>query len=189
MRILIAGIIGGILMFIWNSAAHTVLPLGMMGFQTATEQDTAIAAVQASATSGNGIYMLPGISPEQWHDEAVMKAFVEKSKSNPYAFVVYAPGGNPANATMTPNLIKQFITDTLAALVAAWVLSLGAFGFGKRVAIAGAFAVFAWLAISVPYWNWYVFPVAFTVSTLITQLVGWLLAGAGMAWWLGRKGG
>ena len=53
MRVLIAGIIGGILMFIWNSLAHTVLPLGMMGFQTATEQDTAIAAVQASATSGD----------------------------------------------------------------------------------------------------------------------------------------
>lgn len=189
MRILIAGIIGGILMFIWNSLAHTVLPLGMMGFQTATEQDIAIAAVQASATSGDGIYMLPGISPEQWRDEAAMKAFVEKAKASPYAFVVYAPGGNPANASMTPNLVKQFVTDTLAALVAAWVLALGAFGFGKRVAIAGAFAVFAWLVISVPYWNWYAFPVAFTASTLITQLVGWLLAGAGMAWWLGRKGG
>lgn len=189
MRILIAGIIGGILMFIWNGAAHMALPLGEMGFQVAVEEDAAIAAVKASAAAGEGIYMLPGISPEQWSDEAARKAFMEKAKANPFAFVVYAPGGNPANASMVPNLVKQFVTDTLAAIIAAWVLALGAFGFGKRVAIAGAFAVFAWLVISVPYWNWYTFPMAFTVGTLITQLVGWLLAGAGMAWWLGRKGG
>ena len=188
MRILIAGIIGGILMFLWNSVAHMAVPLGEMGFMVAAELDTAIAAVQATAASGEGIYMLPGMSSDQWSDEAARTAFVEKYKSSPYAFVVYA-SGNPAVADMVPNLIKQFVTDTLAAIVAAWVLALGAFGFGKRVAIAGAFAVFAWLVISVPYWNWYLFPAAFTASTLITQLVGWLLAGAGMAWWLGRKGG
>lgn len=188
MRILIAGIIGGILMFIWNAVAHMALPLGEMGFKVGAGQEAAIAAVQATASSGEGIYMLPGMSPEEWKDEAARTAFIEKYKSSPYAFVVYAPG-NSGIVDMTPNLIKQFVTDTLAAIVAAWVLALGAFGFGKRVAIAAAFAVFAWLVISVPYWNWYQFPMAFTVSTLIMQLVGWLLAGAGMAWWLGRKGG
>lgn len=188
MRILIAGIIGGIVMFIWNSVAHMALPLGEMGFKVAADQDAAIAAVQATATAGEGIYMLPGMSPEQWSDEAARTAFVDKYRSSPYAFVVHVPSGNPATAAMVPNLAKQFVSDTLAAIVAAWVLALGAFGFGKRVAIAGSFAVFGWLIISVPYWNWYMFPASFTASTLITQLVGWLLAGAGMAWWLGRNG-
>src|SRR5688500_8516398 len=185
MRILIAGIIGGIVMFIWNSVAHMALPLGEMGFETAADQDTAIAAVQATATSGEGIYMLPGMSPEQWRDEAARTAFVDKYKSSPYAFVVHVPSGNPATSTMVPNLIKQFVTDTLAAIVAAWVLALGAFGFGKRVAIAGAFALFGWLIISVPYWNWYLFPASFTARTLITQLVCWLMVGQVMSWGLG----
>ena len=189
MRILIAGIIGGIVMFIWNSVAHMALPLGEMGFKVAAEQDTAIAAMHAAAPSGEGIYMLPGMSPEQWRDETARAAFLDKYKSSPYSFVVHAPGGNPVDTSMGPSLVKQFVSDTLAAIVAAWVLALGAFGFGKRVAISGAFALFGWLIISVPYWNWYMFPAAFTASTLITQLVGWLLAGAGMAWWLGRKGG
>ena len=91
------------------------------------------------------------------------------------------------NETMTPNLVKQWGSDTLGALVAAWVLALGAFGFGKRVLIAGALGVFAWLAVSVPYWNWYMFPTDFTLSGLLELLIGWLLSGAAIAWWLGRS--
>lgn len=115
-----------------------------------------------------------------------MKAFVEASKGSAYAFVVYQPGGNPVNESMTPNLIKQFGSDTLAALVLTWVLALGAWAFSRRVLIAGAVGLFSWLSISVPYWNWYMFPVDFTVGNLIEQVVGWLFAGAAMAWWLGR---
>jgi hypothetical protein len=37
-----------------------------------------------------------------------------------------------------------------------------------------------------PYWNWYRFPLDFTLAALAEQLIGWLLAGAAMAWWLGR---
>jgi hypothetical protein len=60
-------------------------------------------------------------------------------------------------------------------------------GFQKRVMAAGALGLFAWLTISVPYWNWYMFPVSFTFGALIEQVVGWVLAGAAIAWWLGRR--
>lgn len=188
MRVLIAAIIGGIVMFIWGAVAHMALPIGEMGMQTAIEQDAALIALQGAASSGEGVYMLPGMAPEQWRDQAAMTAFQEQYRSSPYAFVVYQPGGNPALVSMTPNLIKQFVSDTLAAFVVAWVLALGAFGFGKRVAIAGALGLFAWLAVNVPYWNWYMFPATFTVAALVEQVIGWLLAGAAMAWWLGRRG-
>jgi len=46
--------------------------------------------------------------------------------------------------------------------------------------------VFSWLSVLVPYWNWYRFPGAFAWAGLLEQLIGWLLAGAAMAWWLGR---
>jgi len=187
MRLLIAGIIGAIVFFIWGMLAHVVLPIGEMGMQLAAEQDAALAALQASATKGEGVYMLPGIAPEKMSDTTALTAFQEKYKTSPSAFVVYSPNANPAMASMVPNLVKQFVTNLLAALVLAWVLTLGAFAFGQRVLIAGAAAVFAWLVISVPYWNWYQFPLQFTLGALIEQLVGWLAAGAAMAWWLGRK--
>lgn len=186
MRLVIAAIVGGIVMFVWGAVAHMLLPIGEMGMKVASGQETAIAAVQASATQGAGIYMLPGMAPEQWADEKAMTAFQEQYKASPYAFVVYRPEGNPAIASMVPNLVKQFVSDLVAAFFAAWVLALGAFGFGKRVLIAGVLGLFAWVTISVPYWNWYLFPIDFTIGTLLEQVIGWLLAGAGIAWWLGR---
>lgn len=186
MRLVIAAIIGAIVMFIWGMAAHVALPIGEMGMKMPVEQDAAISALQASATEGEGVYMIPRFANEKMSDTAFVEAFQEKYKSTPYALVIYQPGGNPAMQSMTPNLIKQFVTDLLAAFVAAWILALGAFGFGKRVLIAGALGLFAWFAISLPFWNWYMFPTALTIGTLLEQLIGWLLAGAAIAWWLGR---
>lgn len=131
--------------------------------------------------------MLPGMDPAIYEDAAAHKAFVEASRNKPYALVIYQPNGNPALADMGPNLGKQWASDTLAALILAWVLSLGAWSLGRRVLVAAAAGVFSWLTISVPYWNWYLFPLDFTVANLIEQVVGWMLAGTAIAWWLGRK--
>lgn len=185
MRILIAGILGGIVIFIWSAVAHTALPIGEAGFKQPTQQDAVLQALSGS-TQGEGVYMYPSLSPEQWKDEAALKTFSEQSRGMPYAFVVFQPGGNPVNQAMTPNLVKQFVGDMLAALLVAWVLAIGAWGFGRRVLVAGALGLFTWLSISVPYWNWYMFPASFTFGNLIDQVVGWMLAGAAMAWWLGR---
>ncbi|MDQ3229790.1 MAG: hypothetical protein M3Q13_08685, partial [Pseudomonadota bacterium] len=186
MRVIIAGIIGGLVIFLWSMVAHTVLPIGEAGFKVPTQQDAVLSAL-AQSVAGEGVYMYPSMPMEQWNDKAASSAFDQQSRGKPYAFVVYQPGGNPVNQSMTPNLIKQFVTDTLAALVAAWILALGAWNFGRRVLVAGALGLFAWLAISLPQWNWYMFPMNLTLASLIEQVIGWLLAGAAMAWWLGRR--
>ncbi|KGM56222.1 hypothetical protein N800_08385 [Lysobacter daejeonensis GH1-9] len=186
MRIAIAAVIGGIVMFLWGAVAHTMLPLGEMGMHTAVEQDAALTAITGSASKGEGMYMLPGMDPAMYADEAANKAFVEANRDKPYALVIYQPDGNPALENMGPNLGKQWVSDTLAAGVLAWILSLGVWGFGRRVAVAAAAGVFSWLTISVPYWNWYMFPVDFTLANLVEQAVGWALGGAAIAWWLGR---
>jgi hypothetical protein len=88
---------------------------------------------------------------------------------------------------MGRNLGIQFVSDTLSAIVVAFVLALGGLSFSRRVAVAAAVGLFSWLTVSVPYWNWYRFPTDFTVGNLLEQVIGWTLAGAAMAWWLGRK--
>ncbi|WP_345295110.1 hypothetical protein [Luteimonas vadosa] len=187
MRVLVAGLIGGILVFAWGALAHMLLPIGEMGFRTAVGQESAISAIQASAEPGDGVYMLPGMSPEQWQDEGQRAAFIQRYESSPYAFVVYRADGNPAMASMGPSLVKQFLSVFAGAVLMAWILSSMASGFGRRVLVAGCLGLFAWLAVSVPYWNWYRFPTDFTLAALVEQVVGWTLGGAGAAWWLGRR--
>lgn len=185
MRIVVAGIIGGLVMFLWSAVAHMALPIGEAGLKVPTQQEAVLDAIGQSA-AGEGVYMYPSIDPAKMGDAAAMQAFGERSRGKAFAFVVYQPGGNPVMQDMTPNLLRQLVTDYFAALVAAWILALGAWSFTRRVLVAGALGLFAWLALSLPYWNWYMFPLDFTLGTLVEQVVGWLLAGAAMAWWLGR---
>ena len=185
MRILIAGVLGGIVLFAWGFFAHTILPIGEMGMHQPVNEDAVLETVK-SGLPNPGIYMLPSLEPEKWGDEAAMKTWADKAKVNPYAYVVVAP--TPADPmAMTPQLVKQFICNFLGSVIVAWLLAATAWGFGARVIGAAAMGVFAWIAAVVPMWNWYRFPSEFMVAGLIEQGVGWLLGGVAIAWWLGRK--
>jgi hypothetical protein len=185
MRVFIAGLLGAVVMFMWGAAAHMALKLGDRGVHYGAPYQATLAALE-DAGKGAGIYYLPSTTEDKMQDPAAQAALNAESAGQGYAWVVYAPGGNPGNTNMGPNLGKQFVTDLLSALIAAFVLSLIVGGFGKRVLVATLMGVFAWLVVSVTYWNWYLFPLDYTLGLLGKFAIGWALAGAAMAWWLGR---
>lgn len=187
MRIAIAAVLGGLVMFFWGFASHMLLPIGEMGMKEAVNEDVVIAAMR-DGLPGEGVYQVPGISGEQMNDPAAVAAYSAKAKANPNAFIVYQPVGEDG-MDMGQELGQEFATNVVSSFLLAWVLALGSFGFRKRVLVSAAMGLFAWTAISLPYWNWYRFPMDFTTGALLQQVIGWTLAGAAMAWWLGRKGG
>jgi len=185
MRIVIAGLLGAVVMFLWQSAAHMVLPIGEMGMRAPKNEDVVLQAV-TSGIPEPGIYMLPYLSPEQYKDEAAANAWAEKAKANPFAYVVVArQKADPM--TMGTELGIQFVLVLFGALIIACLLAATAWSFGKRVVGSALVGAFGWLANTVPQWNWYRFPVDYMVGGLIEQAVGWLLAGVAIAWWLGRR--
>ena len=186
MRVLVAGLIGGIVMFVWGVAAHMALGLGETGIHLPANENAVLSSLHEGLGNQPGIYILPSLDTKKMGDEAVLKAYSEKAATSPYAFVVYLPQGEDM-MQMGPQIGRQWASDTLAALALAFMLGLAGLGFRRRVALAAAAAVFTWLCTMVPYWNWYRFPLDFTLAALVEQLVGWLLAGAAMAWWLGRS--
>lgn len=186
MRIVIAGLIGGLVFFFWSALAHMALGLGDRGMHYGQASKATLAVLEAELGTP-GIHMLPSLPEAQMGDAEAVAAFAKEHAGSGYAFIVYRPEGNPGLADMGPNLGKQWVTDTLAALLAAWLLSLLPGGFGQRVAVASALGVFATVALLVPFWNWYLFPMDFVLGNLAKHTLGWALAGAAMAWWLGRK--
>ena len=184
MRVLVAGLLGGIVFFAWGAIAHMALPIGEMGMRTVPVEEPVIAALRDNLP-GEGVYMVPGLSPEQMKDEAAVKAYSEKAKNNPNAFIVYQPVGRDG-MNMGPQLGTQAFTDIFSAIIVAWLLSLAPLGFGKRVLASGMLGLFSWLTVSAPWRNWYRFTDAFTLGSLLEQVIGWLVAGAAIAWWLGR---
>lgn len=186
MRIVIAGLIGGLVFFLWGALAHMALGLGDRGMHYGQAPKATLAALQADLRLP-GIHVLPSLPEAEMGDAEAVAAFAKEHAGSGYAFIVYRPDGHPGLADMGPSLGTQWATDTLAALLAAGLLSLLPGGFGQRVAVAGALGVFATVAQLVPFWNWYLFPLDFVLGNLAKHALGWALAGAAMAWWLGRK--
>lgn len=186
MRVIIAGLLGGLVIFIWGAVSHMMLPLGEIGMAETKNEDAVLSVLKENMPQ-TGIYMLPGLSTAQMSDEKAVAAYQAKAIAQPNAFIVYQSQGRDGTQ-MNQNLLQEYICNTLAALFAAFVLALGSFTFAKRVLLSVGLGVFSWLTVSAPYWNWYRFPQDFSLANLAMLVIGWLLAGFAMAWWLGRSG-
>jgi hypothetical protein len=186
MRVLVAGLIGGILMFLWGVVAHMALGLGNVGLKQPASESVVLSTLHEGLGDKAGVYILPSLDPKKMGDAAEVIAYQQQAIRSPYAWVVYLPQGDDMTR-MGPQIGRQWASDTLSALALAFVMGLAGLGFRRRLALAAVAVAFAWLSTMVPYWNWYRFPLDFTWAALIEQLIGWLIAGAAMAWWLGRS--
>ena len=174
MRIVIAGILGGIAMFIWTSIAHVATPLGAIGFSQMTDEASVLPVLQNSVGSKPGFYIFPWMDPM---DPKAEEAYAEKAKTSPSGLLLYRPAG--AGIAMTPALLgTEFAKETAQALIAALLLSMTSIGaYAMRVAFVALIHVSAALATNVSYWNWYGFPLDYTVAQMFIVLVEGLLAG------------
>lgn len=59
-RVLLAGILGGIAMFVWSAIAHMVLPLGEAGFREIPDEQSVVGAMNSAIGDQAGFYIFPG---------------------------------------------------------------------------------------------------------------------------------
>ncbi len=179
-KVLIAGIVGGLIVFAWGALSHMVLQTGGMGLKPLPNEDAALAALRES-TREPGVYFIPGVDMSKEMTAEEEAAWNAKFSTGPTGLLVlhYPAPGEPAMGVN--QFLIDILGDVLAALLLAYVLVRLPGTYGLRVLCVVAIAVFGWLAVSVPYWNWYHFSTAFTLSEGLDQVVGWLLAGLAMA--------
>ncbi len=185
--IVIGGLLGGVVMFFWGFVSHMLLPIGSAGLIEASlaQQDAVIATLKDNLQQGAGVYIVP-MEMAAMSDEATAKAAGARALANPYAFIVYQPQGVDTVSHMGTNLGIEWATNTVSALLAAFLVSFAAVGFGKRVLLVVLIGLFGWIANMLPMWNWYRFTPDFVHGLLVTQVVGWLLVGIVIAWALRR---
>jgi hypothetical protein len=179
-RILLAGLLGGIAMFIWSSIAHMALPLGQAGIKEMPNEPAVLSAMQAGLGQTSGLYIFPGmgLAPDASAQQrnAAMQQYGQKLAANPSGLLIYHPPGMPA---LTPRqLITEFLTEFAEALLLAILLSqMRATGFGSRMGLVFVIALVGVITTNIPYWNWYGFPLSYTVPYSSTQIIGYLIAG------------
>jgi uncharacterized membrane protein YeaQ/YmgE (transglycosylase-associated protein family) len=172
------GIVGGIILFVWGAIAWTVLPLHKPSTHSMANEDAVISALRASGGE-KGMYFLPampeGAGPE--HD-----AWMQKFKQGPLAMINYNPVG--ADPMMPGQFIAGLIINLIAGFLAAWFLSRSTAegsSYLSRVIFCGMLGIFASFSSHLLAWNWLYFPLDYTTAMVADTVIGWLLAGLGIA--------
>jgi hypothetical protein len=177
-RVLLGVLLAGLAAFAWGALAHMVFGLGEGGMKN-LPAESAVAQTMAAELKEKGIYMFPGM-PEgaAQNDPAAVKAWEEAYARNPHGLIIYAPASGPLN--MTPMMGVQLVTDILCALLIAVLMQmmLPAVGtYWRRVCLAAQVGLIAGCLVLLPYWNWYGFPMRFTIEGLAEQLVAGTVIG------------
>src|SRR4051812_11597933 len=186
MRVVIAGILGGIAMFIWSTIAHVALPLGQVGLSQMPDEAAVLAAAHASNGEKDGLYFFPWVDPK---DPQMMQKMDAAIKTNPSGLMLYHPAGHGMTEMAGP-MIMEFLKEVLQALIAAFLVSLAAVRtyFG-RVGFVTLIGVAAAITTNISYWMWYGFPADYTLAAVAIELVDYIAASLAIAWWLGRQSG
>jgi hypothetical protein len=180
MKILLAGILGGVAMFIWTSIAHMFLPLGEAGISEIPNESAVLGAMQSNIGDQTGLYIFPGPgvgknATRQKKNEA-MKRMVEKMAANPSGILMYHAPGRPF--ALGKWLGIEFATELLEAILVVFLLAQTAIAsFAGRVGFVLVAGILAAIATNVSYANWYGFPCVYTASYMFIQIIGFLCVG------------
>jgi hypothetical protein len=180
MKILLAGILGGVAMFIWTSIAHMVLPLGEAGIGEISNESAVLSAMQSNIGDQTGLYIFPGLgvgkNPARQEKSEAMKHMDEKIAANPSGILMYHAPGRPF--TLGKSLGIEFATELLEAILVVLLLAqTGIASFAGRVGFILVGGILAAIATNVSYWNWYGFPGVYTASYMLIQVIGFLCIG------------
>jgi hypothetical protein len=176
MRVLLSGIVGGILIFAWAYANHAMLPFGRMGFSEVPDEAKWQASLDGAITQP-GLYIFPWSKAKPTKEEHA--AWAEKWKAGPSGLLILQPKGKDPMDKKTLGI--ELGSSIVFALIASWVLTLAAATYAARVAVVTFMGVLSWLAIDVSLWNMFGLPTDYLLGQLAIEGGGCLIAGLAMA--------
>ena len=191
MRILLAGILGGIVMFVWTSIAHMTLPLGKAGINEIPNESAVLSAMQSSIGDKPGLYIFPGLgvgdNATREEKSEAMKQMQQRIAANPSGILMYHPPGR--QFAFGKSLLIEFSTEVLQAILVIWLLAQTRIGsFVGRIGFVLIAGIMAAITTNVSYWNWYGFPGVYAASYILTEIVGFVLVGVVAALLLRKRG-
>ncbi len=177
-KIIVGGLAGGIIMFIWGWAAWSIFSVHAGSMLNIPNEDAVVTAMSVNMDK-KAIYVFPGLPTAS--DQASMDDYTQKMQQGPVGMIVYDPQGSD------PMAMNQFIGGIIIAVIlacmAAWFLSrstAAASSYIARVAYCGMLGVFISIAAYIVNWNWMGYSFEYTSAWIIDTVIGWVLAGLGI---------
>lgn len=160
--LLISAVLGGLASFIWGAVYHAGIGIDervLMKFDNSRN----VSELIKQHSSGNGMY---------YTNEGMIAA------------INMTPDlADRSQMSMTPQLIKQYVINAVAAGLLAWLLSFTAIRSAPCAAgFAALIGLTASLASDLAAWNWYGHPLNFTLAMIVDLTVSFLVAGFIIGW-------
>lgn len=182
-RVIIAGLVGGIVLYMWGFLTHMVIPLGETGFNyLSQEQEQKVFSATKPTITEPGLYVLPGYDQSLKGDEltADLERWSKAYEKGPNIFMVYHPEGTVPMSGKTLGI--QLLCDMAVALICAIFVGLiRQKSFGTKIGMVVLLGLLAFLETDAAYANWWRFPLDYTGAQLLEKLGGMLLAGIVLA--------
>jgi hypothetical protein len=178
-KLVIGAIVGGILVFLWQTLSWTVLNLHKEYKKAPGEE--AIMTFLNSQFSADGQYMVPMADENASAEE--MQKVQESMKGKPWAVISYHKS---YDADMMNNIIRGLLVDIIAVLFVCWVLMKNTnASFGSTFVSTVLIGVAGYLFI--PYSGHIWFKTGGMSTHLLDTFLSWGLCGLWLGWWLNRK--
>ena len=176
MRILIAGLLGAIAMFIWATIAHGLTTITSTGLKPMPNEAAVMQDLQQGLGNNRGLYFFPYA--------AAMRDNAKAVAASSTGIIAYNPPTAPA---MGRQLGVEFVLELVESILTAVVIAAVAAGFGRRLAMAAAIGAVASISTNFSYWNWYGFSFDYTLANAFTELMKFVFAGAAIAAFFGWR--
>ncbi len=183
-QFLLGGLIGGILFFAWGAVSWLVVPFNSASLHSASNEE-AILVMMKDSMRGKGMYALPAMPRKSGvaaNDDLLQKQYAEKLKAGPTALVVFNPHGS--EQMRLDQMVYGLVNSIMCALIGAWFLMRStayASTYIARVAYFGMLGVLVSFFVHLSNYNWFDYPADFTVAMVLDAVLGWVVAGLGVA--------
>ena len=166
MKIAIATVVAGIIMFVWGFLSWTVLPWHKVDVHQFQDESLVMQTLTAQGPE-SGIYWVPG--NEEDYTPETPGAFVNLLNEG------YGTGmGQMMIGGLVCNLIFAFLTIMLLA-------KTSGMSYGGKVGFITMVGFLVALGSALPYWNWFGFPAGYSLVQIADVTIMWLLAGLAIA--------
>jgi hypothetical protein len=179
-KVIVGGILGGLVMFLWSAFSWMVLPWHQLTMAKFTDE-LAVAEVIAANAPYSGIYLLPNVQrldaqgrkPPREEPRADALA---RMQAGPFLFASVARDGtDPTNPWL---FLRSLIIQVVAAtLITVLLVQTRGLRFWCRVGFVETTGVLIAVLATLPLWNWWQFPLRYTLVNFADFIIGVTLAG------------
>jgi len=166
-KLIAAGILGGLIVFIWHAVSWMALPWHQPTMHNFKDIKVVSAVIEQNATE-SGIYFFPAM-----HKDG--SELTAEEKKGPMVFsAVRLKGMSSMKQEMGVSLLGSIIAAFLVACLVSLSSGLGYFG---RVGFIIIFGIVAGLIAAEPNWNWFGFDLKYSLVLFADIVISWFLAG------------